>query len=222
MIIIYPSDPTTKFLNIIVDKAQKTINCQIDRVKPDLYKNTLMLIETTSISKTVLFLGHGFSEGIYGGCYVADGRLVLLRKDKGEVLFKNRKVILFCCRSSEFISSFKDIFEVAIGFGDIKTTKEDLITANDKKKYRANDSIKIFRENLVDLFAKAFVESCQMNYTFLQYYNSIKLRINKQICRFSLSNDLNERLAGELMFELKKEMILVGNGNALFNELQPK
>ena len=218
MIIIYPTDPTTKFLSDIVDAAKKNILCEVDRVKPDFYKTTLELIDSIPQSRTLLFLGHGFSEGLYGGCYVADGRLVLLRKDQGENIFKNKKVIFFCCRSSEFISSFEDTFEVAIGFGDIKTTKADLILAKDKKKYRDNNSIKIFRENLIILFTNSFLESCRMNYTFLQYYNSLKLRINKCICKFSLSKDPDERLAGELMFELKKEMIIVGNSSSSFNE----
>lgn len=219
MIIINPTDPSTKFLNQIIETAKKTISCEIDKVKPEEYKTTLDFINSTHKSKTLLFLGHGFSEGIYGGCYVAEGKQVLLRKDKGEVLFKDKKVILFSCRSSEFITTFSETFEVAIGFGDIKTTKDDLTSNHDKKKYRDLNSIRIFRENLVNLFISSFVESIEMNYTFLQYYNSLKLRINKCICKFSLSKEPNERLAGELMFELKKEMLLVGNGRASFNEV---
>ena len=219
MIIINPSDPSTKFLNGIIEIAKKTITCEIDKAIPDSYNKTLQLIDSAPKSKTILFLGHGFSEGLYGGCYVADGKQVLLRKDKGEVIFKDKKAILFCCRSSEFILTFRETFEVAIGFGNIKTTRDDLITTQDKKKYRDINCIRIFRENLINLFEKTFIESCLMNYTFFQYYNSLKLRINKCICKFSLSEDQNERLAGELMFELKKEMIIVGNGNVLFNEI---
>lgn len=220
MIIINPSDPSIKFLNEIIETAKRTISCEIDKVMPEKYKTTLDLINSSHKSKTLLFLGHGFSEGLYGGCYVAEGKQVLLRKDKAEVLFKDKKVILFSCRSSEFIATFSETFEVAIGFGDIKTTKDDLTSKHDKKKYRDLNSIRIFRESLVNLFISSFVESSEMKYTFLEYYNSLKLRINKCICKFSLSEDPNERLAGELMFELKKEMILVGNSNALFNDSQ--
>jgi hypothetical protein len=209
MILVFPHDPSTAFLKEIADKLKPFLSKDIDRAMPNEYDKTISFIDS-SPNSTFLFLGHGYSDGLYGGCYVIHGREILVKKDVALKLFNGRRIILFCCRSSEFLSKVEGSFQVAIGFGNIKTSKEDLLTKADKEKYRDPESIRLFREKLVTIFTNALIETITMKYSFYQFYNSLKLRINKMICKFSLSKNPNEILAGELMFELRKEMILSG------------
>lgn len=218
MIIIYPSDPSTQFLKEIVHKIKVLISTEINEAKPNEYPETVEFLRSKSVSETVLFLGHGFSNGLYGGCYVAAGRQVLFNREIANELFRDKKVVLFACRSSELIESMKETFNVAIGFGNIKTAKEDLQDKREKKKYSDHNSLRIFRERLVILFSNSITESIMKEYNFKQFYNSLKLRINKNICLLSLSHEPNERLAGELMFELKRDILLIGNTQAKLTE----
>lgn len=211
MIIIYPTDPSTKFLKEIVLRITELIGSDINNAMPDEYSETLNFLESKEDSETILFLGHGYSKGLYGGCYVTEGRQVLINQEVANVIFKNKKVILFACRSSELIANMNETFNVAIGFGNIKTEKEDLLNQKEKKKYRDHNCLRIFRESLVRMFSNSITESIINEHNFKQFHNALKLRINKSICHFSLSNEPNNILAGELMFELKKEILLLGN-----------
>lgn len=214
MIVVYPHDPSTLFLKEIVEKIKPFITSEVDRAMPDAYDKTISFINSHQ-KATLIFLGHGFSEGLYGGCYVADGKQILITKDIAIKSFRNRKVILLCCRSSEFIIKIENTFEVAIGFGNIKTSKEDLTSKADKEKFKDYKILELFRKNLVDLFANSIVEATRSNYSFYQFYKGLKLRMNKAICNYSLSKDLNENLAGQLLFELKREMLIIGNEDTL-------
>jgi hypothetical protein len=214
MIIIYPKDPSTKFLKSIVDKVKEILEVEVNYALPEAYPATIDFISSKDENETIFFLGHGYSNALYGGCYVASGKKILINLDNAEFLFKNKKVILFACKSSEFISNKFEIFNVALGFGNIKTDKEDLVGQKEKKKYRDYNSIRIFREKLVFIFSSSLIEAIQLKSNFQQFYYSLELRMNKSINDFSLSNELNNKLAGELMFEVKKEMVLFGNKKA--------
>jgi len=211
MIIVYPSDPSTVFLKEIVSSITKISCPDVNKVLPDEYEETITFINSIEKDRTILFLGHGYSEGLYGGCYIAEGRQILLDRKTADSIFRNRKIILLSCRSSELIASINETFNVAIGFGNIKAESKDLIGRKEKKKYRDNNCLKIFRESLVELFSNSIVECIANKYSYQQFYNSLKLRMNKYVCIFSMSCNKNERLAGELIYELKKEMIVVGN-----------
>jgi hypothetical protein len=212
MIVVYPSDPSTKFLQEIITNTDQFISKKIDDVLPTDYIKTFSKINLIEESTTFLFLGHGFSGGLYGGCDNPEYRTIFISTAKGINVFRNKKIILLACRSSEYINSLEGVYLSAIGFGNIVTSQQDLKTKNDIFYYR--DSIGIFRSDLLDLFSKSLIEAFKMEYTFLQFYNGLKLRMNKYICQHSLSKNINEKKAGELMFSLKKEMIIGGDINA--------
>lgn len=214
MIIIYPTDPSTKFLKEIVTNIAKYTDFDFDNVKPEEYDQTLDFLADKEDSNTILFLGHGYSDGLYGGCYVPSGKKILISKKNADQILLDKKIILFACKSSEFLKSLNNIFHVAIGFGNIKTDKEDLVNRKEKKRYRDYNIFIIFRKNLVTLFSKSIEESILEGYNFQQFYNLLKLRMNKCICKLSLSREPIDKLVAELMFELKTEMILIGNKNA--------
>jgi len=214
MFVILPYDPSTKFLKEITKNIQHLISGKVDDCMPENHGNTIDNIISQENSKTILFLGHGYSGGIYGGCYVAGTAQPLLRMNDGVEILKEKKIILLSCRSEEYIATIESAITAGLGFGNIITSKSDLLTQKEKKKFRDITAINIFRSALLDVFSKSMIEACENNYTFLELYLGLKLRINKKICHYSLSADENEKLAGELFFILRKEMKLFGDTNA--------
>lgn len=209
MIIIYPSDPSTEFLQEIINNTNELVSKKINKVLPNDFKKTLHEIKTSDGVTTILFLGHGFSGGLYGGCHNPQYRTPFVSTINGIHTFESKKIILLACRSSEYIDSLEETYHSAIGFGNIVTSQQDLKTKSEIFRY--SNSINIFRSDLLDLFSKSLNEAIKMEYTFLQFYNGLKLRMNKYICSHSISSNVNEKIAGELMFNLKKEMIIKGN-----------
>jgi hypothetical protein len=108
---------------------------------------------------------------------------------------------------------------VGIGFGNIFTDESEVIEPQDQAKYGYDSykCISVFRERLITLFKNSIVEAHLSNCSFLEFYHLLKLRINKTICSCSLSKDKTEHLVGELMYKLKKEMVLIGNATASMN-----
>ncbi len=213
MIVIYPKDETTTFLSDIISELIEKAIAKIDFPPSESYSReeiTTFLLASDS-GRSILYLGHGTSSEIY--YYIRkDGAL---GPDDAKRIFKNRKLIFLSCRSAEYLIAIKDNAKVGIGFGNILSHKREVTDPKDKKyEYDSYRCIDIFRDKLITLFKICITESYLSNYTYLQFYNALKLRINKIICSCSLSKDTTERLVGELMFDLRREMILVGNSNA--------
>jgi hypothetical protein len=216
MIVIYPPDSTINFLEPILTKISPNI---FKLYREDSSEKSFGTLTKFPNINVIIFLGHGNDVNLFGvdqnGIQEAQ-----LHKNDAKEKFKNKKIICLSCKSSEYLSYIKEEFEVAIGFGNIITDKKEAINnVGDYVKYNYNDfkCIEIFRDRLVVLFANTMNDAFHYNLSFIQLFNLLRLRINKSICNSSLSSDKEERLAGELMFDLKKEMRLMGNFNALFN-----
>jgi len=213
MTIIFPPDVSTKFLCPIVDAIAENLEVSIEQPnfilesKNEFYER----ITNTSIGKTILFLGHGTAEELKINANEGITSIDSL------LLFKNKKIILFSCFSSEFLFS-NNHFEAAIGFGNILTSVAEL-SPSDYQKYNYEEfkCIGLFSQRLVAIFKSAIILSYERNYTFIQTYNILRLKINKVICDCALSKNNTERLVGELMFDLKNEMIIIGNSKAMIN-----
>lgn len=215
MVIIHPNDPSTRFLTCITEELVGQKKTEITCIQWDLFPIEVNLdaIQKVDQCRTVLYMGHGGPEelnrGIDTSITVADAKRV----------FKNRKVILLSCNSADFLANMDNCYDVAIGFGNIPTSMQELNPADDLKyKHDNYRCISLYREGLVRIILSSLLEGCVVNSNFLELYHAIKLRINKAICNCSLSTDKSERLTGELLFELKKELTLIGNCQSLLVE----
>jgi hypothetical protein len=172
------------------------------------------LIANYDSSRTIIYLGHGTADEIN----VNTGIDSVIGIEDAKQIFKRKKIILLSCFSSEFINSLNNEFDVAIGFGNILSSRAEL-SYKDYTKYNHDDfkCIDTFKTRLVKLFKTSIIEAYSMNYTFLKLYNSLKLRVNKIISQCSLSKDKTEQLVGDLMFDLKKEMTFWGNSTLLLS-----
>lgn len=219
MIIIYPSDKTTNILARIVSgiTGQLKIELECFDFNYDNPQNTFDLIKNSDPFRTIIYLGHGTSNELNTN----NGIDNIITVYDAKRMFKGKKVILLSCFSSKFLDNLHNQFDVAIGFGNILSSRDELIHQSvEYYKYKHDDfkSIDIFIEKLVSLFKDSIIEAYILNYTFLQLFNSLKLRINKTVSQSSLSRDKTDRLIGELMFKLKNEMKLFGNSKAIISD----
>lgn len=217
MVIVYPNDNSTRFLSSVVDGISSKLNIDIDYhyVNLEPIEFYLEKIQETDPSRTIIYMGHGGSDELNSN----NGFDTAIPIQYARSTFKNKKIILLSCISTDFIANLKNNYQAAIGFGNIPTGPSEL-SPKDYKSYEeeAPKSILIFKEKLVNLFKNSIIEAYLLNHTFLDLYISLRLRINKEIANSSLSGDRTDRLVGELMFDLKKEMKLFGNYNTLVSE----
>lgn len=209
MVAIFPKDPTTYFLHSIISFLV------IESVEPNWQslENLVLNIQGKDHSRTILYLGHGSASEINTNI----GDDLIIDSYHGKKIFQGKKIVLVSCYSAQFIERLSN-YSVAIGFGNIPTSFNEL-SQGTKAKYGE------YSERGVDLFKQFFVEIIRIsiengkdsNSSFLVLYRLIKLRINKAISDCSFSTDPSYKLAGELLFELKKSMIVKGNVDSTIN-----
>lgn len=208
MIVIYPSDPTTNFLNSIIfdDAIKQNIKEQYTVFHEDNFEDSLDMVAKHDSVNTILFLGHGTSDDLKMSNNVS------FTSEYATSIFNSKKLILVSCYSADFLEALNGKFEVGIGFGNIIESRVELSPA-DYIKYNHEDfrCIDLFRLNFVKILKLTLAECYSSNFTFLQLYYSLKLRINKIVSQCSLSNDKTMRLTGLLMYDLKTSMVLKGN-----------
>jgi len=212
MIVLYPNDPSTHFLSDICKVISNSENVDVYfRDKDTLtYEEIISIVEKSHLSRLILYLGHGTSTEIY---YF--GTENVITSEIAQQIFKGKKLILLACYSSEFLRTLNKQFYSAIGFGNILTSRAEL-EPRDYNEYNHEDfkCISLFREKLVKLFIQSLTEARALNSSFLQFNNSLKLRINKVISECSISEDKTDKLLGKLMFDLKTEIKLFGDPHA--------
>lgn len=117
---LFPKDNTTEFLRPVYEllcKDEKIIGFENDAIEDDNYFETLenLLKEVDGI----IFLGHGSSKTLYG----TNLNPIIDDKTSNLEYLKNKQLLLFSCKSSDFIKNYN--LHNAIGFGFIPTSKDD-------------------------------------------------------------------------------------------------
>lgn len=210
MVVIYPDDSSTKFLQPIIEGIYNNLKIEIDFHYVDLspIESFLEKIREIDSTRTIIYMGHGDEDELNGN----NGFDTAIPIHFARNAFKNKKIVLLSCLSADFIFNLKNYYQSAIGFGNIPTGSNELSPKDYiKYNYESFECITLFKKKLAILFKNSMVEAYLLDYTFLQLYNSLRLRINKAVANCSLSVDKTERLVGELMFDLKKEIKIFGN-----------
>ena len=117
---IYPKDTTTEFLRPVYDAVcakPHVVGLELDTIEDDDFLEKLS--NHLKDAGIVFFLGHGSSTCLYGT------NLNPLIEDKMENIedLRNKSLILFACRSTEFIKNYH--FQDSLGFGFIPTSLDD-------------------------------------------------------------------------------------------------
>jgi len=211
--VIISVDPSTNFLfDIVKGLKSNSIKFELIEVHPnkDSYTNCLNKIKNLPENNTILFLGHGQDNQIYGGELLHSfPKQPLVRKNEMGI-FKNQNLFLLACDSSSLIKSSFRIAKTkkAIGFGPLPTEIEEV--ENDKKLAVSGitlDTIELFKQAINETVILSLLEYFRdesKGFIFLKDY--LNLHLNKRINKAILEED-NKNLA-DLLFNMKNDMVI--------------
>ena len=155
---LFPKDETTEFLRPIYEelcKKSSVIGFDNDAIEDDDYFEKLesLLQETDAM----IFLGHGSSNTLYGTNF----NPIIDDKSGNLDYLKGRKLLLFSCKSVDYIRHYN--LKDAIGFGFIPTSKDD---AHEGAKLHNmdiscldNSSLQLFRNAIVNIWQRTLKQT---------------------------------------------------------------
>ncbi|WP_272148615.1 hypothetical protein [Tenacibaculum aiptasiae] len=213
IVIIISVDPSTRFLFDIVESLKSnSIEFELIEVHPkeESYKACLDIIVELPKNTTILFLGHGQDDQIYGGELLDDFPKQPLIKRNEMGIFKNQNLFLLACDSASLIKSSFRIAKTnkAIGFGPLPTEIEEV--ENDKKLVNEGitlDTIELFKQAINETVILSLLEYFKdeaKDFIYLKDY--LNLHLNKRINKAILDED-NRNLA-DLLFNMKNDMVI--------------
>lgn len=209
--IIISVDPSTDFLYAIIKTLElNSVNFILSEIYPDenSYNEVYHKISKLERSSTIIFLGHGQDNQLYGGespDFFPKKPFVKLNEMN---IFKDQHLFLLACNSSSLIKSSFRIASIkkSIGFGGLPTSKEEV--DNNKKLSELGISIQTidkFKDAIVNIVSTAlllFFQKGNNDFIFLTDY--LTLLIDKRINKAILVE--KDRNLGDLLFKMKNEI----------------
>lgn len=206
---IHALDETTSFLGIFQKKFQE--NFFVIEPNKESVANSIKYLQQIPENSIVVFLGHGYSKGLYTPESNIFEKYIFIDKSNGNELFVNKKVILLSCRSSEFISQLNSV-ERIIGFGNILSSPEELAIEADLEtgRYRnlSEDDINFFNTSYCFAIIDTLSAYKKGMYDFDKLPLLIEFYINQKINEILLNKDKVNRIEiAKLLFEFRNEML---------------
>lgn len=208
LFIIHALDHTTEFLSVFKNEFSDNYHPFTANEKSE--NEIIELLEGLPEDSIIVFLGHGHSTGLYTPEDSENyPKKIFLNTEIGEVLFKNKTVLLLSCNSSQFIhrlNSYKQI----IGFGNIISSEEEItIEADSTGKWRDLDKKDI--DSFNHMYCNAVIESLLLfkNETiiFSKIPQYIEFFINKEINNILKNKEKENRIeVARLLFEFRNDM----------------
>lgn len=224
MLVIFPKDPTTDFLqDIVVYLTAEVTSRRISvlRIEPsdESHRYSLEQIEASGCA-SIVFLGHGSSTSLSGAMsntYRCEKFISL----KNINVFKGKKLVLLSCNSESLIKSAKlSGYDEAIGFGDLPTDWNDVQAAReyDVNAYRgfSQEIIEKFRYSLVEIIKFSLADFLNDGLTFKDLRNLMFLRLNKRIAKYYVSNREFNLPLSDALLKMKQETVHVINNMRLY------
>lgn len=206
--IISIDESTTFLFNIIEIVKSKGIDVKVFEIYPneDSYKKQFDEVSLIDKNSTIVFLGHGQNDRLYGGeeAKVFEKKTFIALRQMN--IFQQQSLFLLACDSAELIkSSFKMSKTIkSIGFGGLPTSKKEI--ENDRKF--ANEGISVetieeFKSEMVNMVALSLTQF-YTDFNFLKDY--LILLLDKRINNAILTKN-NNHLA-ELLFKMRNEIVI--------------
>lgn len=230
--IVHPKDKSTKFLKRIkthiLHKVDQTIYpIQIFNIYPNNQSHQSCLNELKKCTKDdfIIIMGHGRSDGIYGGmgdfsnsfisteAYLENPekyyqREIFIDQTNSEI-FQEKKIISITCRSAEFGYMIKNRVAVFLGFGEIRTSIEELEEAGIISSLKLVANIKA---EINYIMKRSLVLAINRKYTFFQLYDLIHLITRQRIISITKSSIRNKKLLISELYDFINNMKLLGRG----------
>jgi len=210
LIVVFPKDDTTIFLEDIVQHIYSHAHiCNFEvillRIESESQVDAVETIRNAEGS-WVLFLGHGSSHGLH--CSGTQNRSIFINSTNADCL-SGKFIMLLACNSADFIRKFYG-FTDAIGFGDLPTDWNDILSARNSNHlaYRGitEATINTFKTELVSIVKCSFVEFMYNPSNAMELMNSMRLRLNKRIVFYNLRAG-DYRILSDLFYNVKKELL---------------
>jgi hypothetical protein len=198
---IFPKDSTIEFLEPLFIRICDKYSASYligDPQDDDDYLDKL--IELSARCDTIIFLGHGSSEVLYGVNFNE-----LIHKDNVNIL-RGKKLVLFACNSVEFIRNNK--LTNAIGFGVVPTSDYDIqvghlhsLTLKDllvtDLDYIKNTIVRIWLETI----SETDISDVNHFYSVFSYNTTVEI-----VKCLTKREPTNFRLISDILYYLKTDM----------------
>jgi hypothetical protein len=193
--IIYPSDPSTSFLQEVLNDLKlldlqnllTVINCL---PTDNSYQQAKEAINSIPDGALVYFMGHGTYKGLYGGENARFPKKLLICLKEMKV-FKNKQLILFSCHSGKLLKSSREkrMFYSSIGFGLLPSEMSEVSTDSYLNILDLNlKDINNIQSKLSKIFTMLMSTSLSTEHNIDFYYGRLKLIIDSQISEEVLVN----------------------------------
>ncbi len=207
--IIHPTDPTTDFLSDIYNEVDESL-IKIFRLEaPDA---NFSFYESIPTENVILFLGHGTSDSLNGTSSI--GHQQIFMSENQLAVFENKDVILFSCRSNQYVKKFYKTANLkhGIGFPNMITDYDEIAHYDDPERAEGltSEDIDNFKKVLVSIMKGSLNDYILMNLNIYQFYNRIILRTNKSILKHFKENGRDEPL-GRMLIDFRNGIILKKN-----------
>ncbi|RED25220.1 hypothetical protein BD847_1965 [Flavobacterium cutihirudinis] len=216
--IIHPEDSSTDFLNLITEYIKEFSKINLIKLKTQEDHSIFFeLIHTIDKNELILFFGHGTSTGL-SGAVTKDYENHEFITEKQLKIFSEKNVMILSCRSNQYLKSyFKECnIQSAIGFPNLITDYEEIEHHDDPE--RLNDvsakDIELFKEAIIDVMKFSLEDYVMGNLSIIQFYNRIKLRINKKIINlYNESPNKGKLPLGKMLNDMVDGMIFLNKNH---------
>ena len=218
--IIFPVDPTTDFLSVIIDYLKKNTEFQIiihriqDLKEQIEFKNNLKQIVIEN--SLILFLGHGNSYSLRGPSVLNNNFGPLFEKEEINLLSKNR-VIFLSCNSSDYLRDYIKRTEIisGLGFPNLITDEYDILYPDEPDRVNGinKNDIEMFKIILINLVKLSIADIINSDLTFYEFYKRLKLRTQKKIIEIYSGSRNTKTPLGKMMYDLNEGLVFFGKSN---------
>lgn len=185
--IIHPKDKSTDFLNSITEYIKNNTSVEINLLRlhtKEEHSQFFELIHSINNDELILFFGHGTSSCL-SGAMTNEFEAPEFITEKQLKIFENKNVMILSCRSNQYLKSyFKDCnLNSAIGFPNLITEHSEIEHHDDPERFGdiSLEDIELFKTAIVEIVMFSLEDYIQNNLSFQQFFNRLKLRINKRI-----------------------------------------
>lgn len=207
--VIISIDPSTQFLFEIINNLKiNGIDFELTEIYPNeaSYSTSFELISNFKKKSTVIFLGHGQSNQLYGGeCLDSFPQKPIIKLSEMNI-FQEQYLFLLACDSASLIRSSFRLSKMikSIGFGGLPTSLEEV--EKDKKLSSegiSEQTIQDFKTEIVNIVSNALILH---NKDFNRLSDYLTLLIDQKINNAVLVK--KDRNLADLLFKMRNEMVL--------------
>jgi len=216
---IFPKDETTDFLDEIFNhvSTKTEANITLHRIET-ISDHTSFLDKANDIlpeNGTIIFMGHGMSTALSGASIGTSSYGPFISESELSI-FKNRKVVLLTCRSTEYLKQFgKDCgLKAGLGFPNLITDPYEILYPEEPERVNGikNTDIDLFKKLLVDIVKYSLEEYIIEKLSFYEFYKRIKLRVQKALIQYySLNPCKGKTPYGKMLYDLNDGISIIGN-----------